>query len=164
LTGVQLVYTLAWTRQDGRPLPARIVDDGMGTLTIRAAQPDDEGTYVCTGSDFSYNVDTDTATLTVRGITRWSLGGGGPYQILGPRLSSGRNVRSRGKVLRRSADGARRSRGEKKEKKSEEISAVKRTTAPNYRSGWTNNNSNNNSNGNSNKTRLQTDNSHVGAP
>ena len=62
-----MVYTLAWTRQDGRPLPARIVDDGMGTLTIRAAQPEDEGTYVCTGSDFSYTVDTDFAVLTVEG-------------------------------------------------------------------------------------------------
>jgi len=64
---LQLVYTLAWTRQDGRPLPSRIVDDGMGTLTIRNAQPDDSGTYICTGSDFSYLLDTDFARLTVRG-------------------------------------------------------------------------------------------------
>jgi len=62
------VYTLAWTRQDGRHLPSRVVDDGMGTLTIRSAQPDDSGTYVCTGSDFSYNVDTDLAVLTVSGM------------------------------------------------------------------------------------------------
>jgi len=64
---VQVVYTLAWTRQDGRPLPSRVVDDGEGILTVRAAQPDDSGTYVCTGSDFEYNVDTDFAILTVRG-------------------------------------------------------------------------------------------------
>ena len=62
------MYTLAWTRQDGHHLPARVVDDGMGTLTIRSAQPEDSGTYVCTGSDFSYNVDTDLAILTVRGM------------------------------------------------------------------------------------------------
>ena len=61
------MYTLAWTRRDGRQLPSRIVDDGMGTLTIRNAQPDDSGTYVCTGSDFSYLLDTDFATLTVTG-------------------------------------------------------------------------------------------------
>ena len=61
------MYTLAWTRQDGRPLPSRIVDDGMGSLTIRSAQREDTGTYVCTGSDFSYTVDTDFAYLTVTG-------------------------------------------------------------------------------------------------
>ena len=62
------MYTLAWTRQDGRPLPARIVDDGMGTLTIRSAEPEDAGTYVCTGSDFSYESDTDLAILIVSGL------------------------------------------------------------------------------------------------
>ena len=61
------MYTRAWTRRDGRHLPARVVDDGMGVLTIRSAQPEDAGVYVCTGSDFSYQMDTDFATLIVRG-------------------------------------------------------------------------------------------------
>ena len=61
------MYTLAWTRQDGRPLPPSIVDDGMGTLTVRSAQPDDAGTYVCTGSDYDYHNDTDFAILIVTG-------------------------------------------------------------------------------------------------
>jgi len=39
----------------------------MGTLTIRSAQPDDAGTYVCTGSDYDYHNDTDIAILIVTG-------------------------------------------------------------------------------------------------
>ena len=66
-TGAQEVYTLAWTREDGRPLPSRIVDDGNGALTIRAAQTEDAGTYVCTGSDYMYASDTDFAELVITG-------------------------------------------------------------------------------------------------
>jgi len=39
--------------------------------------------------------------------------GGTAPQIMGPRLSNGKTFRSRGKVSRRSADGAQRSRSEK---------------------------------------------------
>lgn len=62
----QNVYTVAWTRKDGRPLDTRAVDDGQGTLTIRSVRREDVGAYLCTGSDF-YNVATDEAYLTIRG-------------------------------------------------------------------------------------------------
>lgn len=62
----QNVYTVAWTRKDGRPLDPRVVDDGQGTLTIRSVRREDVGAYLCTGSDF-YNVATDEAYLAIRG-------------------------------------------------------------------------------------------------
>ena len=60
------VYTVAWTRKDGRPLDTRAVDDGQGTLTIRSVRREDVGAYLCTGSDF-YDVATDEAYLEIRG-------------------------------------------------------------------------------------------------
>ncbi|CAH1774180.1 unnamed protein product, partial [Owenia fusiformis] len=63
-TGISTVtYILAWTKQLGS-LPAKAIDDGMGTLTIRNAEQSDSGTYVCTGSNL-YTTATDTGTLSV---------------------------------------------------------------------------------------------------
>lgn len=61
----QVTYTLAWTKKGGQ-LPRRAQDDGQGTLTIRNVHPEDEGTYVCTGSNF-FNIDTDEGRLIVTG-------------------------------------------------------------------------------------------------
>lgn len=59
------VYTLAWTRKDGRPLDAGVIDNGQGKLSIRGVRREDQGSYICTGSDF-YSLATDEAVLTIR--------------------------------------------------------------------------------------------------
>ncbi|GAB6018614.1 hypothetical protein CHUAL_000299 [Chamberlinius hualienensis] len=60
-----VTYNVAWTRDDGRPLPSQ-AQDSAGTLTIRDVGSEDSGTYVCTGSDL-YGVATDKAILRVSG-------------------------------------------------------------------------------------------------
>jgi len=63
VAGLQYVYTVAWSRSDGR-LPAHAIDDGQGSLHIHNVQPSDEGTYVCTGSN-SFSFTTDEALLEI---------------------------------------------------------------------------------------------------
>lgn len=60
----QYAYTLAWSRSDGGRLPSHVMDDGQGSLYIRNVQPSDEGTYLCTGSNY-YSVATDEAVLEI---------------------------------------------------------------------------------------------------
>ncbi|KAK3104524.1 hypothetical protein FSP39_004009 [Pinctada imbricata] len=58
----QMTYILSWTRQGGR-LPSKAIDNN-GVLVIPNAQAEDQGTYICTGSDMM-STDTAVATLTV---------------------------------------------------------------------------------------------------
>ncbi|XP_038076283.1 basement membrane-specific heparan sulfate proteoglycan core protein-like isoform X2 [Patiria miniata] len=58
----QVAYTLAWTRQGGSlPPNAR---DVMGKLTIPLVTEEDQGIYICTGSNM-HDVDQANARLTV---------------------------------------------------------------------------------------------------
>uniref|UniRef100_A0A8C1I726 Heparan sulfate proteoglycan 2 n=1 Tax=Cyprinus carpio TaxID=7962 RepID=A0A8C1I726_CYPCA len=56
-------YTLVWTRIRNGKLPNRAMDFN-GILTIQNVQPEDAGTYVCTGSNM-LGMDEGTATLYV---------------------------------------------------------------------------------------------------
>ncbi|XP_022090462.1 basement membrane-specific heparan sulfate proteoglycan core protein-like isoform X3 [Acanthaster planci] len=58
----QVAYTLAWTRQ-GSPLPPN-ARDVMGKLTIPLATEEDQGIYICTGSNM-HDVDQAYARLSV---------------------------------------------------------------------------------------------------
>jgi len=60
----QYVYTVAWSRIDGRQLPSHVVDDGQGSLQFHDVRLSDEATYICTGSNY-YSVATDEAVLTI---------------------------------------------------------------------------------------------------
>ena len=60
-----MTYILVWTKQGAR-LSERMEDNSFGTLTIRNVQPEDAGTYVCTGSN-TFGIDTDEARLIVGG-------------------------------------------------------------------------------------------------
>jgi hypothetical protein len=67
---LQYAYTLAWSRKDGQPLPSYATDDGQGTLFIRSIRKEDEGTYVCTGSNMyttARNEARDEAVLRIVG-------------------------------------------------------------------------------------------------
>ncbi len=44
----------------------RVIDDGQGGLIFQSFQPEDAGTYTCTGSTFS-GIDTDQAVITLGG-------------------------------------------------------------------------------------------------
>ncbi|XP_056400171.1 basement membrane-specific heparan sulfate proteoglycan core protein isoform X3 [Hyla sarda] len=57
-------YTLVWTRQNNGNLPERAMDFN-GILTIRNAQPEDAGIYICTGSNM-FDMDEGNATLHVQ--------------------------------------------------------------------------------------------------
>ncbi|XP_075762396.1 basement membrane-specific heparan sulfate proteoglycan core protein isoform X5 [Pelodiscus sinensis] len=57
-------YTLVWTRQNQGKLPPRAMDFN-GILTLRSVQPEDAGTYVCTGSNMLAMAE-GTATLHVQ--------------------------------------------------------------------------------------------------
>ncbi|XP_044524651.1 basement membrane-specific heparan sulfate proteoglycan core protein [Gracilinanus agilis] len=57
-------YTLVWTRLHNGKLPSRAMDFN-GILTIRDVQPNDAGTYVCTGSNM-FAMDQGTAMLHVQ--------------------------------------------------------------------------------------------------
>lgn len=69
------LYVVAWSLRNGNGnrMSSRAVDDGQGTLTISNVRPEDEGTYICTGSDFYYAEATDEAVLTVTGNVASSL-------------------------------------------------------------------------------------------
>lgn len=56
---------LVWTRQGGT-LPTKAIDNN-GVLMIPNVRPQDQGNYICTGSDMM-STDTAVATLTVEGI------------------------------------------------------------------------------------------------
>ena len=58
----QMTFILSWTKQGGR-LPAKAIDNN-GVLVIPNVQPQDQGNYVCTGSDMM-STDTAIAVLTV---------------------------------------------------------------------------------------------------
>ncbi|PIO28614.1 hypothetical protein AB205_0082720 [Aquarana catesbeiana] len=62
---VSPAYTLVWTRQNNGKLPERAMDFN-GILTIRNAQPEDAGIYICTGSNM-FDMDEGNATLHVQG-------------------------------------------------------------------------------------------------
>ncbi|XP_056651604.1 basement membrane-specific heparan sulfate proteoglycan core protein isoform X6 [Monodelphis domestica] len=57
-------YTLVWTRLHNGKLPSRAMDFN-GILTIRDVQPNDAGTYVCTGSNM-FAMDQGSAMLHVQ--------------------------------------------------------------------------------------------------
>ncbi|XP_067659130.1 basement membrane-specific heparan sulfate proteoglycan core protein-like isoform X2 [Haliotis asinina] len=57
-------YILSWTK-NGAGLPEKAVDQN-GVLVIPNIQPEDEGTYTCTGSD-AYGVDRVTAVVSIAG-------------------------------------------------------------------------------------------------
>ena len=46
-------------------MPRRAMDDGKGVLTIRNIHKADEGTYMCTGSNF-WAIDSDEGQLVVQ--------------------------------------------------------------------------------------------------
>ncbi|KAL0158144.1 hypothetical protein M9458_046220, partial [Cirrhinus mrigala] len=54
-------YTRVWTRKGNAKLPNRAMDFN-GILTIHSVQPEDEGIYVCTGSNM-FGMDEGTARL-----------------------------------------------------------------------------------------------------
>ncbi|XP_028309184.1 basement membrane-specific heparan sulfate proteoglycan core protein isoform X2 [Gouania willdenowi] len=56
-------YTLVWTRMGNGKLPNRAMDFN-GILTIQNVQPEDEGVYVCTGSNM-FAMDEGSAILYV---------------------------------------------------------------------------------------------------
>lgn len=64
---VSPAYTLVWTRQNNGKLPERAMDFN-GILTIRNAQPEDAGIYICTGSNM-FDMDEGNATLHVQAGT-----------------------------------------------------------------------------------------------
>ncbi|XP_067328852.1 basement membrane-specific heparan sulfate proteoglycan core protein isoform X3 [Anolis sagrei] len=57
-------YTLVWTRPNNGKLPSRAMDFN-GILTLRNVQPEDAGTYICTGSNM-FDMDEGVATLYVQ--------------------------------------------------------------------------------------------------
>ncbi|XP_048238836.1 basement membrane-specific heparan sulfate proteoglycan core protein-like isoform X2 [Haliotis rufescens] len=57
-------YILSWTK-NGAGLPEKAIDQN-GVLVIPNVQPEDEGTYTCTGSD-TYGVDRVTAVVSLAG-------------------------------------------------------------------------------------------------
>ncbi|XP_077312090.1 basement membrane-specific heparan sulfate proteoglycan core protein isoform X8 [Lithobates pipiens] len=75
---VSPAYTLVWTRQPNGKLPERAMDFN-GILTIRNAQPEDAGIYICTGSNM-FDMDEGNATLHVQAGT-----GTHPTAIIEPR-------------------------------------------------------------------------------
>lgn len=60
----QMTYILAWSKQSGT-LPSKATERN-GVLVIPNLQPEDAGTYMCTGSDIM-STDTAVAVLTVSG-------------------------------------------------------------------------------------------------
>ncbi|XP_063292891.1 basement membrane-specific heparan sulfate proteoglycan core protein isoform X6 [Pelobates fuscus] len=80
-------YTLVWTRQNNGKLPERAMDFN-GILTIRNVQPEDAGTYVCTGSNM-FDMDEGNATLHVQETSHTQMFFG-PYETFeGQRPSGG---------------------------------------------------------------------------
>lgn len=59
-----MTYILAWSKQGGI-LPSKATERN-GVLVIPNVQPEDAGSYVCTGSDIM-STDTAIAVLTVSG-------------------------------------------------------------------------------------------------
>lgn len=59
-----MTYILAWSKQSGT-LPSKATERN-GVLVIPNLQPEDAGTYMCTGSDIM-STDTAVAVLTVSG-------------------------------------------------------------------------------------------------
>ncbi|KAM9297026.1 LOW QUALITY PROTEIN: basement membrane-specific heparan sulfate proteoglycan core protein [Gastrophryne carolinensis] len=84
---VSPAYTLAWTRHGGGKLPDRAMDFN-GILTIRNAQPDDSGVYVCTGSNM-FDMDEGNATLHVQETSQTQMFYGPFETIEGHRPSGG---------------------------------------------------------------------------
>ncbi|KAG2459685.1 PGBM protein, partial [Polypterus senegalus] len=59
-------YTLVWTRQNNGKLPDRAMDFN-GILTIHNVQPEDQGRYICTGSNM-FDMDEGTAVLGIQAV------------------------------------------------------------------------------------------------
>ena len=54
-----------WARVDGAPLPADVIDDNNGTLTIpRLRYPEDTGDYICLANN-TWGADIKRVTLNV---------------------------------------------------------------------------------------------------
>lgn len=66
-----MTYILAWSKQSGT-LPSKATERN-GVLVIPNLQPEDAGTYMCTGSDIM-STDTAVAVLTVSGRYWYSNG------------------------------------------------------------------------------------------
>ncbi|KAM8927903.1 basement membrane-specific heparan sulfate proteoglycan core protein [Pelodytes ibericus] len=82
-------YTLVWTRQNNGKLPERAMDFN-GILTIRNVQPEDAGTYICTGSNM-YDMDEGNATLYVQETSQTQMYYG-PYETFEGHRPSGGGV------------------------------------------------------------------------
>ncbi|ESO88859.1 hypothetical protein LOTGIDRAFT_125398, partial [Lottia gigantea] len=63
----EATYVLSWT-MNGSGLPLKAIDQN-GVLVIPNIQPEDAGTYTCTGSDPT-GVDRATAIIRVGGMFR----------------------------------------------------------------------------------------------
>ncbi|XP_067328853.1 basement membrane-specific heparan sulfate proteoglycan core protein isoform X4 [Anolis sagrei] len=64
-------YTLVWTRPNNGKLPSRAMDFN-GILTLRNVQPEDAGTYICTGSNM-FDMDEGVATLYVQAPSKTQM-------------------------------------------------------------------------------------------
>ena len=60
-----MTYILSWGRSSGGGLPDKAIDQN-GVLVIPNVQINDQGTYICTGSDM-VSTDTAEAILIVSG-------------------------------------------------------------------------------------------------